>query len=146
MDERPWSEHMSCGGLNITPRIACLLDCVAAEGLPTEKRSSKVSFQEKKALLRHMYADVSQNPKYRAFSKQGVTSCLTTSTLMYSFQRDGVVLPIELMTIQGHRRDLVFPPSMTASQVKDLAGEGMFLPCLATIVWSLYLVNGLRPD
>ena len=130
-------------GMNLTPRIACLLDCVAAELLGKDFRGRDTPFSEKQQLLRHAYADVSQNPKYRSFTKNSLTGCLTTSTLLYSYRRDGLVLPIELMTIQGHRRDLSIPESMTGNNLKDLAGEGMFLGCLATVLWSLYLTKGL---
>ena len=38
--------------------------------------------------------------------------------------------------------DVHVPESVKDDQLRCLAGEGMALPCLASIIWSLYLTKG----
>lgn len=143
---RVWSHLMEAKGLNVTERVGEILEIVAAVKLVESGVNilQDLPFSHKKELLKHVYCDVSQNPKFKSHTNQeGITGCLTTSTLLYSFGRDRVVLPVELAMIQGHRRGFKFPPEMPSSKIRDLMGEGMNLPCLGTVVWCLYLTKGL---
>ena len=137
---------MQAQGLNRTERVSELLEVVASTKLLEQGVDilQPIPFSQKKQLLQHVYCDVSQNPKFRnCTNKDGITGCLATSTVLYSFGRDRALLPFELAMLQGHGRGLRFPEGMPGSQIRDLMGEGMNLPCLATIVWSLYVTKGL---
>ena len=138
---KPWSRDMKGSGMSQTDRVKQLLDAVATEKLGLGNLD--LPWDQKKKLLKNVYCDVSQNPKYRPYtSKEGITGCLSTSTMLYSFARDGAVLPFELLLFQGHRRDIKLPSSLSSNQTRDLAGEGMSLPCLGTVLWGVYLTKG----
>ena len=102
----------------------------------------------KQTALQDVYVDVSQNPKFGpmasvASGAADILGCLCTSTCLYSYGRDRALLPIEHMYLQGHRRGFSIPDRMPSNRLRQLAGEGMSLPCLATVIWSMYLVKGL---
>jgi hypothetical protein len=141
----PWSRDMKASGVSQTERVKQLLDAVAAERLGVENLD--LPWSQKQKLLKDVYCDISQNPKFKPYtSKEGITGCLSTSTMLYSFARDGAVLPFELLLFQGHRRDLKVPPSLSSNQTRDLAGEGMSLPCLGTVLWAVYLTKGFPQE
>lgn len=145
-----WSNGMKMP--SETPRVKALLDLVATERLMYACSNQQTPISEikefsqerKQELLKHVFCDISQNPKFRSCTgNDGVTGCLTTSTLLYSYGKDRMVLPFELMLFQGHRRGLKIPQDMKSSSLRSLAGEGMAVPCLGAIIWSLYLTKGL---
>lgn len=145
---KPWSPHMKCTGINATQRVKDILDLVASTRLRDMGYrlfdADKLDFSTKRDILQHTYADISQNPRYRSFTNSsGVTGCLSTATTLYSFGQDRIVLGKELSMIQGHRRGFSFPDEMKSSQIRDLSGEGMFVPCLGTVLWAMYLTKGL---
>ena len=143
-DIRPWTSlpGLEWRGLNPTERVKAILDAVACEKLPARKL--RASLAEKRELLKHVYVDVSQNPVRRCFTNaDGMSPCLTTGTKLYSFYRQGVLLPIELLLLQGHRRGLRVPEDVPQGSLKELAGEGFFLPCMATVLWSLHVAGCL---
>lgn len=127
-----------------------MLDCVAIAslgGASAAKAVMKSKNAEKiiAAALEDVYIDVSQNPCRRPFSNsQGIMKCLTTSTILYSFRRDGLVLPFELMLLQGHGLDTRIPASLSQRQLHDLAGMGICLPCMGIVFLSMMLTVGLR--
>ena len=49
----------------------------------------------------------------------------------------------ELLLLQGHRRSLVLPDHVRCAQIQALAGEGICLPCLGSVLMAVYLVKGL---
>ena len=139
---------MQATGLRVTERISEILEIVATVKLmelgQNLLEAVTIPFSQKKKLLEHVYCDVSQNPMFKNYTnKDGISGCLTTSTTLYSFGRDRLVLPCELAMFQGHRRGFRFPPSRPSLQIRDLMGEGMNLPCLGTVVWCLYATKGL---
>lgn len=120
-----------------------LLDAVVWQKLGRGARN--MSFQEKQNRLKHVYVDVSQNPVRRPFSGvMGVTGTMTTSSLFYSFARDGAVLPFEMLMWHGHSRLLKVPDSTRSAELKELAGEGMAVPCLGSILWAGFLLQGFQ--
>ena len=56
---------------------------------------------EDRELLANLFVDCSQNPTRRAWSRAGVSRCLTTSTSLYSFERDLLVLALESCGSRG---------------------------------------------
>ena len=138
---RPWSSDMRATGLSCTERVATILDLAAATHLKPQEWELPTA--AKQAMLRHVYCDVSQNPaRLGVTNQEGVSHALTTGVQLYSFARDGVVLPLELLMIQGHRRDFSVPEHVSSQQVRALAGEGICLPCLGIILWSIHLAKG----
>ncbi len=132
LEPSPW-----CGRneLGFSRRVCGLIDAVVWAKLGIGAKNK--SFSEKREALLHVYVDVSQNPGRRPFTNQhGTTGTMTTSSLFYSFGRGDFVLPFEMLLWHGHSRTLVVPKDVKSSQIKTLAGEGMSLPCLGTIIWA----------
>ena len=139
---------MKSTGLSKTKRIQELLDMVALQSLVwkgvSPLNATLMNAAQKGEHLQHVFCDVSQNPRYASFTNHsGISPCLATSTILYSFARDRVVLPFELLMFMGHRRGIKIPPSAKPSQIRDLAGEGMHLASLGSVVWALYSIKGM---
>ena len=144
-------------GLSPAPRIVEVLNLAVydrllrqkpekTEGPKLLKSLQKLDVSKRalrlKALMQDMYVDVSQNPARRAWTNHaGVSKCLTTTTCMYSFGRDRVCLPVELLFLQGHTREVILPGKMSQNAIKNLAGEGMCLPCLGSLLYCLRLTK-----
>lgn len=128
-----------------------LLDCCTIEVLggaqATQDLMNRTDFE---MVVREKMAgvviDISQNPERRAFSRNDVAKCFTTASILYAFQRDCVILPIEMMALQGHRHSLALPPNLGVEELKNLAGMGICLPNLALILlaFKLHFVNGFN--
>jgi hypothetical protein len=54
-----------------------------------------------------------------------------------------MVLGFEHMLLQGHRSDIQVPETMTDHDLRVLAGEGIALPCLGTIVWAMLITKAM---
>lgn len=135
----PWVPHMR-DNKNLTSRVETILNLVAVQHLGLQNLDAE--FTTKKKLLRDVFCDVSQNPKFGAFTgSSGNAPCLATSTRMFSFGEDRWVLPIELLYWQGHSRGIRIPEGMKSNEIRDLAGEGMCLPCFGTVLWSAFLAS-----
>ena len=141
-------------GVPRTARATEMLNLAALAHLGGEKavnlsklartQACKVS-SEMQATLCDVFVDISQNPNRAPWTnEQGISKCLTTSSAWYSFARDGMVLPLELMAFQGHRTSLQIPDSMSPSSLKQLAGQGICLPCLATLIMVLASCGAFR--
>ena len=50
-----------------------------------------------------------------------------------------MVTSLESLRLQGYPSTLKVPFNITSSDMKDFAGEVMFLPSLATVIWSTAL-------
>ncbi len=145
MDAKPWTSEpavQTTNGPPLSNRVRGILDAVACEVLGAQMISS--TFKEKLEALKHTYVDVSQNPCRKAFTSKrgtGMNHTLATSTQLFSFYRNGFLVPIEYMYLQGHRRSLAIPSEMSQRALRTLAGEGICVPCLATILISLWQMN-----
>ena len=126
-------------------RVSAILNLTIAERIHDLKFKSRTAVQQ---CLQNVIVDVSQNPDRSAFTPcSGVNHTLTTSSQLVHLGQLRTVLPSEYMFFQGHNRCSVkFPDSSVASSrtIRTLAGEGMLLPCLGVIVWSLCVNNMLR--
>lgn len=88
-----------------------------------------------------MFMDVSQSHTRHAHTgSDGCQKCLTTATQNYSFSQDRLVLPLELLHWQGYPSTLKVPFNVSQNDLRDFAGEGMFLPSLATVIWSIFRI------
>ena len=158
VDYLPWTSGnmRKLVGLPRTARATEMLNLAAIVNLGTERalELSKLArtqackgSSEMQSALQDVFVDVSQNPNRAPWTNaSGVSKCLTTSSSWYSFSRDGMVLPLELMAFQGHRSSLNIPDSMSPSSLKQLAGQGICLPCLATLVLALAACGAFRED
>ena len=133
----PWCGESTFRG---SRRALSLIDAVVWQKLG--KSAVLMTFDEKKRALEHVYVDISQNHIRRPFTNDHrITGTLTTSTMLYSFGRDGFVLPLELLFLHGHSRALKVPESVKRTNLKSLAGEGMALPCIGSVLWAGLLVR-----
>ena len=133
----PW-----CGDVDFqgSERARSLIDGVVWHKLGVQ--AAKMDHVQKACALEHVYVDISQNHVRRPFTNaSGITGTLTTSTMLYSFGRQGFILPYELLLFHGHSRTLRVPEAVSSSNLKALAGEGMSLPCVGSILWAGLLVR-----
>ena len=160
---KPWSSlpSLQMTGLSGTMRQKEVLDlaCIGwlgKAGLDKLNASSEDRrLVEAQELCYNLFTDVSQNPERKKYTTKmddddidsGVVPCQTTSTILYSHKYDRVCHPLEMMRFQGHSVDLKLPApaEMRQSQLQELAGSGMTLPCLATVVQALLSTNSLLP-
>ena len=157
-DLRPWScLPVSFTGFEPTARVLEILDLVAISKIGVDacrrilQQPPHLAAMQISRRLGDCYVDLSQNPARRAYSSAGdVAKCLTTSSRIYSFRRQGLVLPLELLYWQGHSRSVRLPGDMPQSSIRDLAGEGICLPVLGSIVMCLCMAGAfpavIRPQ
>ena len=97
--------------------------------------------------LQDFYIDVSQSISRKPWTNEfGVTHALCTSAILYSFSMDTVLCGRERMQLHGHNKELFVDDKLSESTLKDLAGEGMAIPCLAGVLWCLYLTKQFALD
>lgn len=91
-----------------------------------------------------LFVDISQNHIRRPLSNaDGTVRALLTSTDLYHFGTDRCLVPLEHLLLQGYSPDVVLPDLLSDSDVRQMAGEAIFLPCLATVLWCLNLTKDL---
>ncbi len=131
-------------GLPNTERVFQIVDLAAMQavgGTPEMVVKAKKDGPFLRKKLSDLVLDVSQNPDRHAYTKNGKFPCLTTSSFLYWYHRDGILVPLEHMLLQGHRRTLEIPDTMTPRLLRQLAGEGMSLPCLGLLVWCMAMTK-----
>ena len=97
--------------------------------------------QEMDEALRGTVVDISQSHARRPISNNGVARTLTTSSSLFSFTHGRLLTAYEHLLLQGYPSTVEIPINVTESDIRSMAGEGIALPCLAIIVWSLHLVQ-----
>ena len=142
---------MQYHGLSPTARVKEILDlaviarlgaaeCLRILKLPPARAVASISER-----LSDVYVDISQNPNRRCWTgRDGTSKCRTTSSRIYSYRRQGLVLPLEQLYWQGHSRSVKIPHDTPQSSIRDLSGEGICLPALGSIIVSL-LLSGAFP-
>lgn len=143
----PWTRRNEFQGLGIphTQRVLDLLNVVTAERLysleiPFSARDSQIE-----EAMAESFVDVSQSHDRRPCSHQhGCLPTVTTSTLLYSFSKDSVVLPQELFMLHGFPRHMAIPPGMTQSNFRSMVGNGMCAPSLAQSLGALFVSFALK--
>ena len=140
---RPWSASglFRASGLSVTDRVRDVLDNVtllacSRKGFDVRKLTQE-QIQES---VRGYWVDVSQCIMRHAFAgDREPLPTFTTSTDLYSFSADRSLVGREMLCFHGHSRELQIPPDVPRGTSKDLAGEGMTLPCLGCVLWSLFI-------
>lgn len=133
-------------GVPRTKRVLDLIDLCAIH------RCKKARFTQKEAneALKDTILDYSQSHSRRPFSNSdGVARSLTTSSSLYSYRLDRELHPVEHLYLQGFPMPgadgsigVRIPENMPPTEVKKMAGEGIALPCLAMVIWALFLTQG----
>ena len=130
-------------GLPKGERVQCLLNLVALQKWYEQPNHAKLSEVDWPKLMRNVYVDWSQNPVRKAYSgKHGELNCLCTSSNIYSFQEDRAFFPVEYLRLQGWGFDVNIPDE-SLPKIREMSGQGMALPCLAGIIWAVYLLRAL---
>lgn len=135
----PFTGHPSFVGYGLpkTRRVHDLLDCFVI----SKMKELDKPFNHAMEVMSEMFMDVSQSHTRNAHTgSDGCQKCLTTATQNYSFSQDRLVLPLELLHWQGYPSTLKVPFNVSQNDLRDFAGEGMFLPSLATVVWSIFRI------
>jgi len=69
--------------------------------------------------------------------------CLVTNTEAYDYEKDAVVNGFGNLALQGIPTEIIKEAGergvLTSANAKDLAGEAMFCPCLATVAMGIFL-------
>ena len=143
---RPWSPTAHLVGLAGTERQKELLDLAylwTQEGLMIKNYASS-----QQHVIRDLLCDVSQNITRKPWG-QGTLRTFTTSTQMYSFELDRLVLPLEGMRLLGFPGAASLAHGVSSADLSDFVGEGMALPsiCLAqmSLLKAAFQLNAL-PD
>ena len=135
-----WTERPSFAGegVSLTPRVLDLLNVTAA----------KILLKEGKDKLLHTFLDVSQSLSRNAFTRPcGLVPCITTSTEMYSYAQDRVVLPEELLGMHGViTARFAVPDNLPPRELKNMAGGCLSCPCLGSVMWSWHVMRARRFD
>ncbi|CAE7208812.1 unnamed protein product [Symbiodinium sp. CCMP2456] len=122
-------------GLGLTDRVQDALDVTAAKILSRKAKNTSET-------LMNTVLDVSQSIARGTFTKQsGVHPCFTTSSELYSYREDRVILGVEMLAILGYPRDMIIPEDFTNRQLKRLAGNTISLPCLGMMLWSFQVMR-----
>ena len=150
---RPWTDAgFELRGLSKSARVKEILNLATLDFLTPEQlravRSSTSQDARKKSLrgfCHELFTDVSQNPARKSHTsrKHLASKCLTSSSVLYSHARDRLVCPLELLLFQGHSLETRVPSAMRQTSLRDMSGQGMALPCLATIVYALHHTDSL---
>jgi len=115
-----------------------LLDVITIERKNKLMRSGKVLSVEN--AMRGSFVDLSQSHSRRTVSHEGEKIfTMTTSTMLYSYYHDSIILPEEVHLMHGFSRSLKFPDHLSQNQIRSLVGNGMAAPCLAQTVAALYV-------
>ena len=139
-------------GLRVTPRVKGILNWVVATKLKEAQlgvadRPGKVSRAFVLGCIDKTFIDVSQNPCRKAYTpRHGTNHTMTTVTQLVHLGAMRVVLPAEQFYFQGHNPGRVQFPDVSNKTLRELAGEGMFLGSLGTLVWALHLLGAFNVE
>ena len=146
----PQHGHPGLGGKNFKPsgfcgcptdRVKDLLDCITIQRIKAASQDTSLKGLSVEELMKGAYADVSQSHTRRCFCYNGSpVPTLTTSTILYSFDLDSVVHPLELYRWHGFPRSLEFPSEAGISTLRSLLGNGMCAPCLGQSLVALLIL------
>ena len=97
----------------------------------------------KAGVQKGLFVDISQNHVRRPFaeSASGLRT-LTTSSKLYHYGSDRMLVGREYLIFQGYRSD-VKTSNSSEDEIRKLAGEGMCLPCLGHVLWCAHLIKNL---
>ena len=138
---KPWTSQpdFKGRGLSKTSRNLSILDATVIRLLGGQQNVKKSHLKEK---VKGKYVDVSQALNRNTCTNEaGISRTQTTSTVLYSFERDRVLVGKEMLMLQGQKQQFKIPQGVQDSVVKELAGEGMSVPCVGMMLWCLFWVR-----
>ena len=138
--QKPWTSRPSfCGwGVPANKRMLDVIDCHV--GLEKTKQPVNALLHVSD-LMKGKFVDISQSVERGSHTNaEGCNRAFTTSTLLYDYQRDAIVTGNEMLLLHGHSGHRT-PEDMPESLLRNLAGEGMSVPCLSALLWCLYLTK-----
>ncbi|CAE7293874.1 unnamed protein product, partial [Symbiodinium sp. CCMP2456] len=145
---RPWSEGARLQGIAITDRIKALVDVAFLKTEDMLKQRKEPHARQDVA--RSLFADLSQNIVRMPWGRYRT---LTTSTQLYSFERDRLLVPEELLVILGFPRTYAESARhhMKNRDITDLVGMAMAVPsvtvvCCSALMAALRFLPGLAAD
>ena len=141
-----WTRQPSFRGIGLpkNDRVKALLNLTTSQKLHETPNVAKDPLPQRlQTVMQDVILDFSQNPARRKYSDAtGQCMCLCSSSRLYHFGMDRCLFPIEYLRLQGWGMDVEFPQG-SESQLRVMAGQGMALPCLATVIWAAYMLHGL---
>lgn len=132
---RPWTSRPSftAKGVRLTDRVTDLMDSLVIDRMAQGKQTLTQIINS----LDDTFLDFSQSHQRKCWTQCGINKCLTTSSTIYSYGADRLVLPIETLKFMGYPESLKLPYPMSHHDIRDFVGEAMCLPCVAAVLWSL---------
>lgn len=138
------SLQQSIKGVNLTARTRAILNCVVATKVKGQTSKTK---RETLAAIATTIVDLSQNPCRKNFTPaSGTNHTLCTSSFLVHLGQFRTVLPSEMLAWQGHNLQRIKFPTRSNRVWRCLAGEGMNLACLGTVIFALHLTGSLCPQ
>ena len=145
-DFKPWTgrEQFQGIGLSKTERVLEMIDsaaiqmCMQRSVMPLRATPIQV-----KRAVSGGFVDVSQSLTRNAWAAAGESlPVFTGSTALYSFSADRLITGREMLNMHGYSSHQVSVPcGITDANMKKFAANGMALPCLATVIWALWLTR-----
>ena len=117
---------------------------VAFQTLPESSNPRRKTLKQVQPELNGKLLDYSQSHLRKPITgDNGISRCLTTSSRLFFFEQQRNLQPIEHLMLQGYEKDVKLPIGFSANDVRRVAGEGIALPCLGTLLWALRLTKEL---
>ena len=136
-DQRPWSPNARMQGLSALPRQQELLDLAYLETKSwLQKQGMDDSHQR---VVKSLVADVSQNIGRKPW---GPMRTHTTSSMIYSFERDRLVIPAEGLRLLGFPNVARMVQGLSSADTVELVGQAMAVPSV-TLAAAALIVGAL---
>lgn len=147
MNFAPWTGATTFVGQGV-PRSKRALELIDLGFIDACKRSrTQIDATSAKAsgssgVLRDLVVDISQNPCRSPWSRPGGNAhTLCTSTQLYSYNLDRMLEADEYLLLQGYKES-VNTDQLSSDAVRSMAGEGIALPCLASVLYCIHASKG----
>ena len=106
--------------------------------------------QQLRRLKSELVGNPTQNPAWQPCLRRHATGLpmhvgtVCTSTRLYSYREDRLIVPSEAMRAHGWEAEGISlnMQGLDINHGYDLLGESMSLPCVGTAIWSLLLAGG----
>ena len=145
-----WTGRTAFKGTQLprTERVLSIVDTVCAQKIKDARIPLSLIKEESiSKIMANCVVDISQNPCRRAFSKPAPDStnilpCLTSSSRLYAYGVDRMLYGAEHFALQGwDKNNVVAPAGVSEIKLAEMAGQGMFVPSIGSILWSVYCVK-----
>lgn len=130
-------KQMKLCGLQKNKRVMAILNMAVLQKLKPVQRKNSVQLKHIKRACKTLIVNVSQNPNRGNLltPDSGYNHTLCSSSLQIHLGLCRLITAREMMYQHGHPRDMVVPSDMSVHSLRQLAGQGMALPSVATCLW-----------